>query len=30
LKNAAIELGLLTAQQFDQYVRPEEMLSPKG
>lgn len=30
LKNAAIELGLLTAEQFDQYVRPEEMLSPKG
>jgi fumarate hydratase class II len=30
LKNASIELGLLTAEQFDQYVRPEEMLSPKG
>jgi len=30
LKNAAIELGLLTDEQFDQYVRPEEMLSPKG
>ena len=30
LKNSAIELGLLTAEQFDQYVRPEEMLSPKG
>lgn len=30
LKNSAIELGLLTAEQFDQYVRPEEMLSPRG
>jgi fumarate hydratase class II len=30
LKTSAIELGLLTAEQFDQYVRPEEMLSPKG
>lgn len=30
LKNSAIELGLLTAEQFDQFVKPEEMLSPKG
>ncbi len=30
LKNAAIELGLLTAEQFDQYVKPEEMLAPKA
>lgn len=27
LKEAAIELGLLTAEQFDQWVRPEEMTS---
>ena len=29
LKDAAIALGLLTAEQFDQYVRPSEMLGPK-
>jgi fumarate hydratase class II len=29
LKEAAIELKLLTAEQFDQWVRPEEMLGPK-
>jgi fumarate hydratase class II len=28
LKQVAVELGLLTAEQFDQYVRPEEMISP--
>jgi len=28
LKEAGIELGLLTAEQFDQWVRPEEMLAP--
>src|SRR5262249_11769990 len=26
LKQAAIELGLLTAEQFDQWVRPEKMV----
>ncbi|UCH64617.1 MAG: class II fumarate hydratase [Ignavibacterium sp.] len=29
LKEAAIELGLLTEEQFDEYVRPEEMIGPK-
>jgi fumarate hydratase class II len=29
LKEAAIALGLLTAEQFDQWVRPEDMISPK-
>lgn len=28
LKQEAIKLGLLTAEQFDKYVRPEEMISP--
>lgn len=28
LKAAAIELGLLTAEQFDQWVRPEDMVHP--
>ncbi|MNR49539.1 Fumarate hydratase class II [compost metagenome] len=26
LRNAAIELGLLTGEQFDQWVRPEDMV----
>lgn len=30
LKAAAIELGLLTAEQFDEYVKPEEMIAPKA
>ena len=30
LKDAAIELSLLTAEQFDQWVRPENMLGPKA
>jgi fumarate hydratase class II len=30
LKAAAIELGLLTAEQFDQWVRPENMLGPRS
>ena len=30
LKDAAVELGILTAEQFDQYVRPEEMVGPQG
>lgn len=29
LKEAAVELGLLTAEQFDKWVRPEEMIHPK-
>ncbi len=29
LKMAALALNLLTAEQFDQWVRPEEMLGPK-
>jgi len=29
LKKAAVELGLLTEEQFDQYVKPEEMIHPK-
>ncbi len=29
LKSVAIELGLLTSEQFDQWVRPEDMISPK-
>ncbi|KFD39986.1 class II fumarate hydratase [Schleiferia thermophila] len=28
LKEAAVELGLLTAEQFDKWVRPEEMVHP--
>ena len=28
LRESAIELGLLTGEQFDQYVRPEEMTHP--
>ncbi|MDP4115863.1 MAG: class II fumarate hydratase [Bacteroidota bacterium] len=30
LKEAAIELGLLTAEKFDEVVRPEKMLGPKA
>jgi fumarate hydratase, class II len=29
LKEAAIELGLLTAEKFDEVVRPEQMVGPK-
>lgn len=29
LKEAAIELGLLTAEKFDEVVRPEKMIGPK-
>uniref|UniRef100_A0A1I7Y1F8 fumarate hydratase n=1 Tax=Steinernema glaseri TaxID=37863 RepID=A0A1I7Y1F8_9BILA len=29
LKEEAINLGILTAEQFDQWVRPEDMLAPK-
>ncbi|HYF01773.1 MAG TPA: class II fumarate hydratase [Patescibacteria group bacterium] len=28
LRDAAIELGILTGEQFDEYVRPEQMLGP--
>jgi len=28
LKDEAVKLGLLTAAQFDQYVRPETMIGP--
>ncbi|OHD97022.1 MAG: fumarate hydratase, class II [Sulfurimonas sp. RIFCSPHIGHO2_12_FULL_36_9] len=30
LKATAIELGLLTAEEFDRYVIPEDMISPKA
>lgn len=29
LKEAAIKTGLLTAEEFDEYVRPEKMVAPK-
>lgn len=29
LKESALELGVLTAEEFDQWVRPEEMIGPK-
>ena len=29
LKAAAVELGLLTAEEFDAWVRPENMVHPK-
>ncbi|KAJ3159281.1 fumarase fum1 [Geranomyces michiganensis] len=29
LKQATVSLGLLTEEEFDKYVRPEEMISPK-
>ncbi|MNN46859.1 Fumarate hydratase class II [compost metagenome] len=29
LKEAALQTGLLTEEQFDQYVRPENMINPK-
>ena len=29
LKEAALQLQLLTSEQFDQYVKPEEMTYPK-
>jgi len=28
LKQSAIDLGLLTAEEFDKYVKPEEMTHP--
>jgi fumarate hydratase class II len=30
LKEAAVALGILTAEQFDQYVRPEDMIGPRS
>ncbi len=30
LKEAALQLGFLTAEQFDAYVNPRDMLAPKG
>jgi fumarate hydratase class II len=29
LKEAALALGLLTAEQFDRWVRPDSMLGPR-
>lgn len=29
LKESALELGVLTSEEFDQWVRPEEMIGPK-
>lgn len=30
LKEAAVKLGILTEEQFDEYVRPEKMVAPKN
>jgi len=30
LREAAIELKLLTTEDFDKYVRPEKMIGPKS
>ena len=30
LKEAALKLGFLTSEQFDQWVRPEQMVGPKA
>ena len=29
LKEAAVALGLLTAEEFDEYLKPEEMIGPR-
>jgi fumarate hydratase class II len=29
LKEAGVKLGLLTAEQFDEWVRPEDMIGPQ-
>lgn len=29
LKESALELGVLTSEEFDQWVRPEDMIGPK-
>jgi len=28
LKESAVELGYVTAEEFDKYIRPEEMVKP--
>ena len=28
LKQAALDLGVVTGEEFDEYVRPEKMISP--
>jgi fumarate hydratase class II len=28
LKQAAMQLGLLSSEEFDQWVRPEDMIAP--
>jgi fumarate hydratase class II len=30
LKDAAVALGFLTADEFDKLVRPEQMIGPRG
>ena len=30
LREAAVKLGFLTGEQFDQWVRPEDMTGPKA
>ena len=30
LKEVAVELGLLTEEKFDEFVRPEQMIGPKA
>jgi len=30
LKEAAVALGVVTGDQFDEYVRPELMIGPRG
>ena len=30
LKQVAVELGLVTAEQFDEVVRPEQMIAPSS
>ncbi len=30
LKEAGVELGILTAEQFDEWIKPEEMIKPKS
>ena len=30
LREAGMQLGLLTSEQYDQWVKPEDMIHPKG
>ncbi len=30
LKKAGVELGILSAEQFDEWIKPEEMIKPRG